>query len=1080
MSGDGNGALAELFWSVADLLRDRIKVSEYGRVMLPFTVLRRLDCARRHEAGLRNTQEWLGFPAPEPGEGKLLPSADRLRAEPTLESEHQLAEQVRRLIVEFPADTAALLDLLDLTRTLGWLADSRLLAKVVSRFAAVNLSPAAVPEWQMGQIFEELVRWCAGVAPDQYGEHTTPWDLAELTARLLLGPDLAALGGASSSISVHDPCCGTGGMFSAVETVLRSSGNTGQLAVAGQEINRETHALARLVQLMRGADPDAILTGDVLVDDRHRGQTFEYQLAAPPFGMSWAHGADAVRREAEEQGHAGRFGAGLPPTSDSSLLFVQHLAAHMRPAAQGGGRAAIVLGPAPMESGGAGSGPSAIRQWLLEQELLEGVVALPGGLLLNSTIPTYIWLLSNRRPPHLRGKVIALDGTRSSATLRRPVGEKRQYLTDQHIAKLVEGYAAARRSAPDEGSLVDGECQAVLLGIGDLGYREVRVEQPLRLQFSMDADILADLEATKAVQKYTAPAALMEVLGSLVGNRWPTLATFEGALRTALSDAGQPTELTPHLWKSIREAAGVTDPDGEEQTDREGKTRPDTGLRDLELVPLDEDVDEFIRREIKPDFPNAWADHSTIRVGYTLPLAPFHVRRPGGGFRPLFTVARLIPARSVSDRVRNGKRLLNGRDLRTASSAAELPEFSDQVNSIVARCAGGDIVGIGSNWRVLPKEFGEALTSLTVLRPINNNGYALCEWLRTRPESQRGAALRRVSMNMLVPIALIKDPEFEILLDAVETGRTTLTTTISSFLPQVFSNPQADIEELRHAARAAASQARLIGELVKPLEDPVWRAEWSYPYHVAALARQYRVAATPSDRHQTLLKLAESIARCIGVLALAIEIRRQGFTRKLQEAISRSGGGATWGTWHALIKSLVEAGPVPELPELERVLDPGGVIKPLKVLLDGRNKTGHAYRAPAAHKVEREISTLEPLVVAALESAAWLSAHHWDLVDTCNYATNLFSLTGRRLRGSHPDWESFVHPPRSAPLEPGRLYVEGPSSGDPLALWPVARTEVCTECDAPELFLINKINKSRTVMTLRCSKDHEIETVINS
>ncbi|MFI9273965.1 class I SAM-dependent DNA methyltransferase [Kitasatospora sp. NPDC052896] len=1068
MTADENGALAELFWSVVSLLRGHVRTDQYGSFVLALAALRRLDCVRRQESGVQPTGDWLGVPAQVAGKGA------------TAESERLVADKIRQLLVtDFPAGSTKIPDSLDFTRILQDLVDSRVLSKVVSCFVAVDLSPAVVSDEQMGHAFEELLQQFADASPERYGEFRTPRDITELTAGLLLSPDLAALSGNPTPSRVHDPCCGTGGMFSAVETVLRNAGATGVLIVSGQELNPQSWALARLSQMMRSAEPDAIVQGDVLIDDKHHGQVFEYQLAAPPFGMDWRRQQDAVLREAKDLGWAGRFGAGLPPIVDSSLLFVQHLVAHMRPTDQGGGRAAIVISPAPLHHGSAGSGESEIRRWLLEQDLLEGVVALPNRLWPHTTIPSYIWLLSNRKPPHLQGKVIALDGSRSSATLRRPVGNKRQYMTARHISKLVERYEEVRNGVLDEGRPAQGQHGVLLLDVGDLGYRQVAVEQPLRQYFAVGTDALAALEEARGVERFSDAKALMGALRSLADKSWPTWAGFEDALSTALRDAGVKNELTRPLWRLVRKTVAVPDPAGEIQRSPDGKALPDPALRLLERLPLHQDIDQFIRREIKPDFPDAWPDHNTIKVGYSIPLAPFLTQQPGAGFGPLSKVARLIPNRTLPTRVRTGKPLLSGRDLQTADTAAELPDEATDTQRLLASCTGGDIVGLGGNWRLLPPEFGDALTPLTVLRPINNSGRALCEWLRTRPGDQNAAAVPRISINSLVPIDLIKDPEFNALMDALEVGRATLASTTAGILPNVFRDPQAGIHELRHATRAAASQARLIGELVRPLEDPVWRAEWSYPYHVAALARQYRVAATPSDRHQTLLKLAEGIARCIGVLALAIEIRRkQRFTRSLQDKFTR-GDGATWGTWHkSLITPLVQAGPVPELPELEGVLDPGGVIEPLTALLDGRNKTGHAYRAPAAHKLEREISALEPLVVTALESVGWLAAHHWDLVDTCKYATNRFTLTGRRLRGSHPDWESFEYLPRSSPLEPGRIYVEGASSDNPLELWPIARAEVCVECDAPELFLISKINSNRTVMTLRCSKDHEIETAI--
>ncbi|MFJ7949534.1 N-6 DNA methylase [Streptomyces sp. NPDC096354] len=1122
MAGDGNRALADFIWSMTDLLRGGFKANQYGRVILPFTVLRRMDCLRQYKAdrwqsattgegagtaavgstggsgawersdpateGTSQTAtgpNWNGAadgpggssgpgdPGVADGLGGLLRGTDD---EAPRDAERLLAKEVQRFVQGFPADVVDVLDSLGFADTVRHLADVRLLRHVVSRFAALDLSSAAVSDQRMGQEYEELLRRFTEASLEISGEHTTPRDVNSLTAGLLLGPDSAVLARARAPIRVHDPCCGIGGMFSAVDDVLRSMGSPSKFLVFGQEINRETYATARSARMMKGEDPGGIVHGDVLENDRHHGETFDYLLANPPIGLMWKRQQDEVKREARELGFSGRFGAGLPRVTDSSLLFVQHMVAHMRPADEGGARAAVLFSASPLHRGGAGSGESEIRRWLLEQDLLEGVVALPGNLWPHTSIPMYVWLLSNRKTPHLRGKVIALDARRRSATLRKPLGSKRHYLADQHIAEVLQRYEAAHSGALEENQAADGENTALLLDVADLGYREVTVDHPLRQHFTMSATALATVESSKPLTRFDEADTLLRALRSLAGKTWPAWAAFESACFTALKDAGLPVELTRPLWRLIRKAVAVPDPAGEIQKDEQRRTLPDPALRVQERVPLHQDVREFMRREIEPDYPDAWTDLGTVRIGYALPQAPFLTNQPGKGFGPLSKVARQMPSRSLTRRAKEGVPLLRGRDLQTAGTTADLPDAAESEQAL-APCTGGDVVGQFGNWRLMPPEFGDALTPLTVLRPIGNSGRALCEWLRTRA-SEEGAVIPRVSMNSLVPVALIKDADFDSLLGDLDVGRTALATTTSRILPNVFRDPQANVDETHQTARAAASEARIIGELIQPLGDPVWRAEWSYPYHVAALARQYRIAATLAERKDALLKLGESVARCVGVLALAVLIRRQrqSFTRKLREPFAR-GGGATFGTWNHLIRTLVEAGPVPELPELEGTLDPGGALGPLARLLDIRNDSGHAYGVRAAHELEREVNALEPVVVAALESVGWLSGLHWDLVDACAYTANGFTLVGRRLRGSHPDWEPFERP-RPDPLVPNRIYVEGPSSPEPLELWPIATGEVCQVCGTRELFLLNKVEKNQ-VMTLRSGRDHEIRREIS-
>ncbi|MGI5459603.1 hypothetical protein ACQEWB_41780 [Streptomyces sp. CA-249302] len=352
------------------------------------------------------------------------------------------------------------------------------------------------------------------------------------------------------------------------------------------------------------------------------------------------------------------------------------------------------------------------------------------------------------------------------------------------------------------------------------------------------------------------------------------------------------------------------------------------------------------------------------------------------------------------------------------------------------------------------------MTGLTVLRPIGNHGRALCEWMRTRASEEDGP-YSRVSMNSPVPVELIKDPEFNAHLDDLDHGKAALAVTTSRILPNMFQGLQAGLGEMRRAAKASAYEARIIEELVQPLGDPVRRAEWTYPYHVAALARQYRIATTLARRKDALLKLAEGVARCVGVLAVAVQIHRDpGYVDTLRRNRSLTGG-ATFGTWEKQIEALVKAGLIPELPELEGALDPGGVLGTLRELRGMRNDSSHASRVQPEHKLEREVDALQPLV------------------DTCAYAGNGgFTLIGRRLQGSHPDWEPFE---RSFPdtLDPDPIYVEGPSSSRPLPLWPVARVEVCEDCDARELFLFHKFDKfdkfdkTSGDITLRCGRDHK-------
>ncbi|MEV7770122.1 N-6 DNA methylase [Kitasatospora sp. NPDC086791] len=1058
-------------------------------MILPFALLHRMDCLRRHKAALP-----LKATASEGDTGPAADASDTATAdvdgtgsapatsgslgglletvnETASDAELLLAEALERFVQGFSAEVVDVLRSFEFAPTVRRLASEGVLRQVVSRFVELDLRPDVVSDQEMGREYEELVQRLVVAEPELFGEHSSPQDVTALVARLLVGPDAARLDQQGPAIAVHDPCCGTGGMLTAVEDSLRGIGSPIGMAVFGQEINPESRAMACSARMMRGADPSGILSGDVLTDDRYRGQKFDYLLSNPPWGVEWRRAQDAVRREAEERDADGRFGAGLPRVADGSWLFVQHMVAHMRPPAEGGARVALLFPALSLNRGGVGSDESKLRQWLLKNDLLEGVVALPTHMFANTSLPASLWLLSNRKPPLLRGKVIALDGRGDFATLRGPLGRKRHYLTDQHIARLAERYEAAYGIA-HESLEPDGEDRALLLDVDSFGFQEVTVDQPLRQHFTVHPATVTDAETWKTPPQFAGMDAVVDALGALSGKTSTTWAAFEGAFSKALKHAGLRTELPPSLRRRVRLAVAKSAPDGELQKDARGRPLPDPELRHKVRVPLGQDVSEFIEREIAPEYPNVLRDQVAIEVGYALPQAPFRAGGPGTGFGPLSTVARRIANASPGRRNIEGLPLLSGRELQTIITASDLTE-TPRPGQAVAACTGGDVVGLAGNWRLLPPEFGDAVTALTVLRPIGDGGRALCEWMRTRASEEDGP-YPRVAMDSPVPVELIKDPEFNAHLDDLDHGKAALASTTSRILPNVFHGLQAGLDEMRRAAKASAYEARIIEELVQPLGDPVRRAEWTYPYHVAALARQYRVATTMAHRKDALLKLAEGVARCVGVLAVAVQIHRdQGFIDTLRKNKSLSLGGATFGTWEKQIETLVKAGPIPELPELEGALDPGGVLGTLRELRGMRNDSSHASRVQPEHKLERDVEALQPLVVAALESVGWLSALRWELVDTCAYTGNGgFTLIGRRLQGSHPDWEPFE---RSFPstLDPDRIYVEVPSSPMPLPLWPVARVEVCEDCDARELFLFHKFDKSSGDITLRCGRDHK-------
>ncbi|HEU5111374.1 MAG TPA: class I SAM-dependent DNA methyltransferase, partial [Micromonosporaceae bacterium] len=422
-------ALASFIWSVADLLRGDYKQSEYGKVILPLTVLRRLDCVMRdtrekvweRDAALTlaNKEHMLRLAAGLPFYNTSRQSFETIGA-----SAPDVAKNLVDYINGFSPAAREIIDKYDFHVQIERLASARLLYPVVQKFKDVDLSPARVDNHQMGYVFEELIRRFSEISNETAGEHFTPREVIKLMVNLLIGPDSDHLTGAPV-INVLDPACGTGGMLSAAEEAITSLNPHAMVKLFGQEVNAESYAICRSDMMLKGQDPTNIYLGNSFSDDGHQERRFDYLLANPPFGVEWKKVKDAVEDEAK-LGHAGRFGAGLPRINDGSFLFLQHMLAKMEPPDKGGSRVAIVFNGSPLFTGAAESGESNIRRWILENDLLEGIVGLPDQLFYNTGISTFFWILSNRKPAALRRNVILLDARDQWVKMRKSLGDKRK------------------------------------------------------------------------------------------------------------------------------------------------------------------------------------------------------------------------------------------------------------------------------------------------------------------------------------------------------------------------------------------------------------------------------------------------------------------------------------------------------------------------------------------------------------------------------------------------------------------------------------------------------------------------------
>ncbi|MEV6844645.1 class I SAM-dependent DNA methyltransferase [Actinoplanes sp. NPDC051411] len=632
--------LANFIWSVADLLRGDYKQSEYGRVILPLTVLRRLDWVleptkeavlTRYEqlktAGVQNVDPVLRKTA-----GLSFYNISKLNFPALTGDPDNLATNLRSYIGGFSPGAVDVLEKYGFDAQITRLADAGLLYQVVSKFVDIDLRPSAVSNHQMGYLFEELVRKFSEISNETAGEHFTPREVIKLMVNLLLAPDEDDLVTPGIVRKIYDPACGTGGMLSEAQDHIQAHNPHATVEVYGQELNGETYAICRSDMMMKGGNPNNIAFGNSFSQDGHEGEHFDYMLANPPFGVEWKKVEKFIKDEAA-RGHAGRFGAGLPRINDGSLLFLQHMISKMKRPEDGGSRLAIVFNGSPLFTGAAGSGESEIRRWILENDLLEGIVALPDQLFYNTGISTYFWILTNRKSPSRRKKVVLLDGRGYWVKMRKSLGDKRKILNEDHIAALTRAYMETLTIADDPSH--EQHSKVKVFQTTDFGYQRVTIERPLHLRFEITEETFALLADAKAVIKYAGGQALLTAAKSMIG----TAAGSRSEFAMKLAKLGK---LPATVEKAVWEAFSVSDPQGEVQTDRKGTALPDADLRDNENVPLNEDIYEYLRREVQPYVPDAWIDESKTKIGYEIPFTRhFYVYQPP---RPLAEIDSEIKA----------------------------------------------------------------------------------------------------------------------------------------------------------------------------------------------------------------------------------------------------------------------------------------------------------------------------------------------------------------------------------------------------------------------------------------------------
>jgi type I restriction enzyme M protein len=701
--------VAGKIWEIANRLRGPYRPPQYRLVMLPIVVLRRFDCVLEptKDTVLREFKKLTDARTPENAIPRLLTKVvDAKRNQPLyntspytfarlLDDSDNIAPNLVAYINGYSETAKRIFEKFKFSEQIEKLDSSNRLYNIVKAMSEIDLHPNRISNLDMGYLFEHLVMRFNEQANEEAGDHFTPREVIRLMTHLVYtGEDDVYKPGVYREI--YDPTCGTGGMLSVSEETIRAGNQTANLGLYGQEYNDESWAICCADMLIKDEETDNIKLGDTLGDgktqDGFPGKQFHYMLANPPFGVEWKDQQKVITKEHETLGFNGRFGAGLPAINDGSLLFLQHMISKMHLSPDNGGegsKIAIIFNGSPLFSGDAGSGPSNIRRWIIENDWLDAIVAMPDQLFYNTGIFTYVWLVTNRKKPDRRGKVQLVDGTRFFGKMKKSLNNKRNELSDAHIARLTEIYGNFH-DRETEYVQIDGQWETRVVSCifenREFGYLKVTVERPLRLSFEATPERIARLDeqtafATLAVSKKRKDKkaavkqeaegveyqdAIRTVLATLtVNGRYMDREAFEVDLDKAAKNAD--LKLPAPITKAIFVALGERDPKAEICRDSKGNPEPDGELRDTENIPLPPGtllplplafgpdapndklvdamkpaIDAYIAAEVLPHVTDAWVDYSKTKIGYEIPInRHFYVYKPP---RPLSEIEKEILA----------------------------------------------------------------------------------------------------------------------------------------------------------------------------------------------------------------------------------------------------------------------------------------------------------------------------------------------------------------------------------------------------------------------------------------------------
>jgi len=665
MNAETHSQLANFIWSICNLLRGPYKRNEYRKVILPMTVLRRFDCllAPTRDKVLAEYAKVKGKPdsvvqsvlCRASGHAFYNLSKFDFNKLGDDTGAGQLAAHLINYINGFSPNVRAIMEKFAFEEQITKMDSKNLLFEVIKKFAAIDLSPAHVDNMQMGYVFEELIRIGAEQSNEEAGEHFTPREVIKLMVNLLLSPE-KDLSKSHVVKTIYDPACGTGGMLSVAEKYIRDLNSQAQPILYGQDWNDEAWAVCKSDMLIKGEDADNIKADDTFTkdgfnrDEKGKKITFDYMLANPPFGVEWKQQQKFIESEHNDLGYDGRFGAGLPRINDGSLLFLQHMISKMRPVKDGGSRIGIVFNGSPLFTGDAGSGESEIRRWIIENDWLEAIVALPDQLFYNTGISTYIWVLTNRKEARRKGKVQLIDARNFYVKMRKSLGNKRNKIGDRDEGDIdqigditrIHGHFTDGETREFD---IDGKVKSLVVSKifdnTDFGFHKITVERPLKLNFQASAERIARLDDESSFRNLTtsnkkAEKARREEIaageqrqeeirkllilfnknngGALYKARDKFLADLKAL------DRKQGVRLSAPELKAVLAALGERDESAEICRNARGEAEPDTELRDTESVPLKESIEAYFKREVLPHVLDAWIDESKTKVGYEIPL----------------------------------------------------------------------------------------------------------------------------------------------------------------------------------------------------------------------------------------------------------------------------------------------------------------------------------------------------------------------------------------------------------------------------------------------------------------------------